>query len=152
MQQAQADGSARSIGISNFSAGEIDALLAEADVKPVVNQVQFSPWKYRRGLLEKCEAEGIALEAYSPFMTGRKLDDETVAAVAERHERTAAQVLLRWGVQRGVIEIPKSEHRERIEANAHIFDFELSDRDMAELDALDETGGTAEAQESKWWS
>jgi diketogulonate reductase-like aldo/keto reductase len=151
MQQAQERGFARSIGISNFSVREIDALLAEADVKPAVNQVQFSPWKYRRALLEACEANGIALEAYSPFMTGRKLEDETVARVAERHGRTNAQVLLRWGVQRGVIEIPKSQHRERIEANGQIFDFELSDEDMGELDGLDETGGTAEAQESKWW-
>jgi 2,5-diketo-D-gluconate reductase A len=152
MQQAHERGFARSIGISNFNVREIDALLAEADIKPAVNQVQFSPWKYRRELLEACEANDIALEAYSPFMTGRKLEDETVARVAERHGRTNAQVLLRWGVQRDVIEIPKSQHRERIEANGQIFDFELSDEDMSELDALDETGGTAEAQENKWWS
>jgi diketogulonate reductase-like aldo/keto reductase len=152
MQQAQERGFARSIGISNFSVSEIDTLLAEADVKPAVNQVQFSPWKYRRALLEACSERGIALEAYSPFMTGRKLEDSTVGRVAERHGRTNAQVLLRWGVQRDVIEIPKSQHRERIEANGQIFDFELTDEDMAELDALDETGGTGEAQESKWWS
>jgi diketogulonate reductase-like aldo/keto reductase len=152
MQEAHSRGLARSIGISNFNVREIDALLAEADVKPVVNQVQFSPWKYRRALVEACEANGIALEAYSPFMTGRKLNDSTVGRVAERHGRTNAQVLLRWGVQRNVIEIPKSQHRERIEANGQIFDFELTDEDMTELDALDETGGTAEAQENKWWS
>jgi diketogulonate reductase-like aldo/keto reductase len=152
MQRAQERGYARSIGISNFSAREIEELLDQADVKPAVNQVQFSPFKYRRRLLEACEANDIALEAYSPLMTGRKLNDETVAGVAERHGRTAAQVLLRWGVQREVIEIPKSAHRERIEANAQIFDFELSDEDMGELDALDETDGTAEAQENKWWS
>jgi diketogulonate reductase-like aldo/keto reductase len=151
MQEAHERGLARSIGISNFSVREIDALLAEADVKPAVNQVQFSPWKYRRALLEACEERDIALEAYSPFMTGRRLEDETVGEIAARHERTNAQVLLRWGVQRGVIEIPKSQHRERIEANARIFDFTLTDRDMALLDALDETGGTAEAQENKWW-
>src|SRR3954447_17114319 len=147
MQQAHERGFARSIGISNFNVQEVDALLAEAEIKPVVNQVQFSPLKYRRALLEHCEANGIALEAYSPFMTGRKLDDEVVAGIGERHDRTPAQVLLRWGVQRNVIEIPKSQHRERIEANGRIFDFELSDDDMAELDPLDETNGTAEAQE-----
>jgi diketogulonate reductase-like aldo/keto reductase len=151
MQEAQSRGFARSIGISNFSVREIDALLAEADVPPAVNQVQFSPWKYRRALLEACSERGIALEAYSPFMTGRRLDDSHVARIAERHGRTNAQVLLRWGVQRDVIEIPKSSHRERIEANGQIFDFELSDEDMSELDSLDETGGTAEAQENKWW-
>jgi diketogulonate reductase-like aldo/keto reductase len=151
MQQAHERGFARSIGISNFSVSEVDALLAEADVKPAVNQVQFSPWKYRRELLEACTERGIALEAYSPFMTGRKLEDATVGRVAERHGRTNAQVLLRWGVQRDVIEIPKSQHRERIEANGQIFDFSLTDEDMSELDALDETGGTGEAQENKWW-
>lgn len=152
MQQAQERGFARSIGISNFSVSEIDELLAEADVKPAVNQVQFSPWKFRRALLEACAEREIALEAYSPFMTGRKLDDPAVADVAERHDRTPAQVLLRWGVQRDVIEIPKSSHRERIEANGRIFDFSLTDEDMSVLDALDETGGTADAQENKWWS
>jgi 2,5-diketo-D-gluconate reductase A len=152
MQEAHERGFARSIGISNFSVGEVDELLAVADVKPVVNQVQFSPFKFRRQLLEACESKGIALEAYSPLMTGRKLNDETVAQIAERLGRTPAQVLLRWGVQREVIEIPKSSHRERIEANAQIFDFSLTDNDMAELDALDETGGTGEAQENKWWS
>jgi diketogulonate reductase-like aldo/keto reductase len=152
MQQAQERGFARSIGISNFSVSEIDELLAEADVKPAVNQVQFSPWKFRRALLEACAEREIALEAYSPFMTGRKLDDPAVADVAERHDRTPAQVLLRWGVQRDVIEIPKSAHRERIEANGRIFDFSLTDEDMSVLDALDETGGTADAQENKWWS
>src|SRR4051812_28106339 len=115
MQEAHERGFARSIGISNFSVGEVDELLAVADVKPVVNQVQFNPWKYRRELLEACAERGIALEAYSPFLTGRKLDDPAVARVAERHGRTSAQVLLRWGVQREVIEIPKSSHRERIE-------------------------------------
>ena len=152
MQQAHERGLARSIGISNFSVAEIDALLAEADVRPVVNQVQFSPFKYRRALLDACERHDIALEAYSPFMTGRRLNDETVTQIAEQHGRTTAQILLRWGVQRNVIEIPKSQHRERIEANGRIFDFELSDDEMAELDALDETGGTADAQENKWWS
>ena len=152
MQQTHERGYARSIGISNFSVRELDALLAEADVKPVVNQVQFSPFKYRRALLEACEANGVALEAYSPFMTGRRLKDRKVAEVAERNGRTPAQVLIRWGIQREVVEIPKSEHRERIEANGQVFDFELTDDDMAELDALDETGGTAEAQENKWWT
>jgi diketogulonate reductase-like aldo/keto reductase len=151
MQEAHERGFARSIGISNFNVGEVDELLAVADVKPVVNQVQFSPWKYRRRLLEACESNGIALEAYSPLMTGRKLEDATVGEIAQRHDRTNAQVLLRWGVQRNIIEIPKSSHRERIEANARIFDFTLTDEDMAQLDGLDETGGTAEAQENKWW-
>ena len=151
METVQDQGLARSIGISNFDVGEMDALLAQANVPPAVNQVQFSVQRYRRALWEACEERGIALEAYSTLATGRILGNEQVARVAERHGRTPAQVLLRWAVQRGVPVIPKSTHRERIQENAQIFDFELSDDDMAALDALDETGGTDRAQERKWW-
>lgn len=151
MQRAREAGYARSIGVSNFSVAELDALLAEADTPPVVNQIQFNPQKYRRRLLEACEERQIVLEAYSPLGTGSLLGDETVHKVAERNSRSPAQVLIRWCVQRGLPTIPKSTHRERLEQNAQIFDFELSDEDMAELDALDTTGGTDRALEGKWW-
>ena len=91
------------------------------------------------------------LEAYSPLTTGRNLGDARLAQIAERNGRTAAQVLLRWAVQRGNPVIPKSTRRERIEENAQIFDFTLSDPDMQALDALDETDGTGRALERKWW-
>jgi diketogulonate reductase-like aldo/keto reductase len=151
MERAQQGGYARSIGVSNFSLGELDELLSIAEIRPVVNQVQFSPFEYRRRLLEACEERGVALEAYSPLGTGRHLSDERVRQIAERVGRTPAQVLLRWCVQRDLIVITKSTHRERIEENAQIFDFALSDDDMAALDALDETGGTEIALERKWW-
>jgi diketogulonate reductase-like aldo/keto reductase len=151
MQRAQGSGYARSIGVSNFSADELHQLDAVADVKPVVNQVQFSPFEYRRRLLEACEASGIAIEAYSPLGTGRHLGDRKVKKIAERVERTPAQVLIRWALERNLIVLPKSTHRERIEANAQVFDFELSDDDVATLDKLDKTRGTAAARESKWW-
>jgi diketogulonate reductase-like aldo/keto reductase len=151
MQRAQEAGLARSIGVSNFSAKEIDELLAVSDSDPVVNQVQFSPFEFRRGLLEACNDHEIALEAYSPLGTGRHLDDATVGAIAERLERTPAQVLIRWALERDLIVLPKSTHRERIEANAQVFDFSLSAEDVAALDALDHTGATKAARESKWW-
>ncbi|HUA46750.1 MAG TPA: aldo/keto reductase [Solirubrobacteraceae bacterium] len=151
MEAARERGLARSIGVSNFSAQELEQVVAIASTPPVVNQIQFSPFEYRRGLLEACEARSVAVEAYSPLGTGRHLGDPTVGEVAERLGRTAAQVLLRWCVQRDTIVLPKSTHRERIEANAQIFDFSLSDDDMATLDALDGTGGTDRARESKWW-
>ena len=94
----------------------------------------------------------MALEAYSPLGSGRHLGSSEVARIAERLGRTSAQVLLRWCLDKGAPVIPKSTHRERIEANAQIFDFTLSDQDMAELDALDRTGGTDRALERKWWS
>jgi diketogulonate reductase-like aldo/keto reductase len=135
MERARELGHARSIGASNFDVGELEKVIAAGGVRPVVNQVQFSPFEYRRKLLEGCEQRGIALEAYSPLGTGRHLSNDTVARIASRLERTSAQVLLRWCVQRGIPVIPKSTHRERIEENARIFDFTLSDADVARLDA-----------------
>ena len=151
MEAAREQGHSRSIGVSNFSARQLEQVLAVADTPPAINQVQFSPFEYRRSLLEACEALGVAVEAYSPLGTGRHLSDPTVARVAESVGRTPAQVLLRWCLQRGTIVLPKSTHRERIEQNAQIFDFTLSDDEMATLDALDTTGGTDSARERKWW-
>jgi diketogulonate reductase-like aldo/keto reductase len=151
MERAHQSGCARSIGVSNFSVGELDELLSVAETRPVVNQVQFNPFAYRRSLLEACEKRDVALEAYSPLGTGRHLSDERVRQIAERVGRTPAQVLLRWCVQRDLIVIPKSTHRERIAENAEIFDFVLSGEDFAALDALDETGGTRNGLERKWW-
>ncbi len=151
MEDAQKRGYARSIGVSNFSVEELDQVMGAASVPPVVNQVQFSPFEYRRALLSACAGRGVALEAYSPLGTGRHLSDRTVATIAERVGRTPAQVLLRWSLQRDAIVIPKSTHRDRIEENAQLFDFALSDDDMAALDALDTTGATSRARERKWW-
>ena len=151
MERAREAGYARSIGVSNFGVDDLRRLLATATVPPVVDQVQFSPYEYRKALFDSCRQNGIALEAYSPLGTGRHLSSDTVALIARRQERTPAQVLLRWGIQRGIPIIPKSTHRERIAENAQIFDFRLSDHDIAELDALDRTGGTDRALERKWW-
>src|SRR4029453_14394197 len=141
MERARELGYARSIGVSNFDVAELDQLRATASVAPVVNQVQFSPYEYRRGLLDACREEGIALEAYSPLGTGRHLSSETVRRIAQRLGRTAAQVLLRWCVQRDVPLIPKSTHRDRIAENAQILDFSFSQETMAELHALERGGG-----------
>jgi 2,5-diketo-D-gluconate reductase A len=151
MEEAKRRGYARSIGVSNFSVGELDELLGVANDPPVVNQVQFSAFEYRRGLLEACTERRIVLEAYSSLGTGRHLANSTVAEIAQRVDRTPAQVLLRWCLQRGTIVIPKSTHRERIEENGRLYDFVLSDEDMAALDQLDRTGGTDRAREQKWW-
>ena len=151
MEQARERGYARSIGVSNFDVGELEQVVGAATSPPVVNQAQFGPFAYRRALLEACERHAVVLEAYSTLGTGRHLSDPTVVQIAKRHGRTPAQVLLRWCVQREIPVIPKSTHRERIEQNGQIFDFSLSVEDLAELDALDRTGGTATAQERKWW-
>jgi 2,5-diketo-D-gluconate reductase A len=151
MEAARERGYARAIGVSNFDPDELDQVMAGATVAPVVDQIQFNPSVYRKGLLDACDERGVALEAYSPLGTGAQLRDRVVAGVAARLGRTPAQVLLRWCVQRGIPVIPKSTHRDRIAANAQIFDFELSDHEMEELDALDRTGRTTAALERKWW-
>jgi diketogulonate reductase-like aldo/keto reductase len=151
MERAQELGYARSIGVSNFDVAELHQVLATAGVAPVVNQVQFSPYEYRKGLLDACRADRIVLEAYSPLGRGRHLGSETATRIARRLGRTPAQVLLRWCIERDIPLIAKSTHRDRIAENAQIFDFTLSNADMAELDALDRTGGTQRALEHKWW-
>ena len=130
---------------------ELAEVMAAGTIPPAVNQVQFSPQQYRRALLDACLRRNVAAEAYSPLGTGRNLSDATVTRVAQRAGRTPAQVLLRWCLQRGLPVITKSTHRERIHENAQIFDFTLSELDMAELDALDQTNGTDRALEHKWW-
>jgi len=152
METARERGHARSIGVSNFSARELEQLAAAAkDSPPVANQVQFSPFEYRRALRRDCEERGIVLEAYSPLGTGRHLADPTVGVIAGDRDVSPAQVLLRRAVQRQIPVIPKSTNRARIEANADIFDFELTDAEMATLDALDLTDGANGAREGAWW-
>jgi diketogulonate reductase-like aldo/keto reductase len=151
MQQAQERGLTKSIGVSNFSAAQLDEVIALGGAAPVVDQVQFSAVEYRRGLLEACQRHGIVLEAYSPLGTGKHLSNKRVTEIAGRVGRTPAQVLLRWCLQHGAPIIPKSTHRERIEENAQVFDFTLSDEDMATLDGLDKTRGTDRAVERTWW-
>ena len=151
MERTRELGFARSIGVSNFGVGELDEVMTAGTIPPAVNQVNFSALGYRRGLLDACRRRDIALEAYSPLGTGRNLSNKTVRRVAQRTSRTPAQVLLRWCLQHDLPVIPKSTHRERISENAQIFDFALSSEDMAELDALDKTGGTDRALEHKWW-
>jgi diketogulonate reductase-like aldo/keto reductase len=151
MERARELGMARSIGVSNFGAGELERVIAAGTVRPAVDQVEFSAMRYRRGLLDACLKQDVAAEAYSPLGTGRHLSNKTVQRIAEHAGRTPAQVLLRWCLQHGLPVIPKSTHRERIAENAQIFDFALSAEDMATLDSLDTTAGTDRAVEHSWW-
>lgn len=132
------DGRCRAIGVSNYTVQHLDDIIGKTGVIPTVNQVEFHPFLYQRELLQYCQSRKIQVEAYAPLTHGKRLDDRRVVMIAERHERTAAQVLLRWGLQRGLVVIPKSQRPERIEENGAVFDFELSDGDMRQLDGLNE--------------
>ncbi len=138
LERIYADGRARAIGVSNYTVRHLRELLDDCEVVPAVNQVEFSPYLYQRELLEYCRAHGIQLESYSTLTRGEKLADPPLVAVAARHGKTPAQVLLRWTLQHRVIVIPKSVRPARIVENADLFDFELSPDEMAKLDALDE--------------
>jgi len=116
-----------------------------------VDQVQFSPFEYRRALLDGAQQRNLGVEAYSPLGTGRHISNQTVRRIAASVARTPAQVLLRWSLQRDLVVIPKSTHRERIEENRHIFDFTLSEQDTAALGALDRPNATDRALERPWW-
>jgi len=152
MERARELGYARSIGVSNFDGRELQQLLTMATVAPVIDQVQFSPYEHRKALFDQCDENGIVLEAYSPLGHGRHLGSEVAARIGQRLGRTPAQVLLRWCIERHIPVIPKSSQRERIAENAQLFDFTLTDEDIAHLDQLDRTDGTERALERKWWS
>jgi diketogulonate reductase-like aldo/keto reductase len=151
MERSAERGLAASVGVSNFSASDLAAVIAAGSIPPVVNQVQFSPFSYRRALLEACRRHGVLAEAYSSLGTGQYLGHPVVQQIAARAGRSPAQVLLRWCLQHDLLIIPKSVHRERIAENAQVFDFTLAPQDMADLDALDRTGGTGQAQERHVW-
>ena len=129
-------GRCRAIGVSNFAISRMQLLIDATDVVPEVNQVEFHPFMYRSRLLNWCKELGIVLEAYCPLARGYGFDHATVQAIAARHDKSPAQVYLRWSLQRDVVVIPKSSHRDRIAQNAEIFDFALTDEDMTALDAL----------------
>jgi diketogulonate reductase-like aldo/keto reductase len=146
LEGLQDRGLARAIGVSNVGRDKLEALWGDAPRKPSVNQVQFSPFRYRRRLLDYCLERGIVFEAYSPLEQGEGLHHPTITQLAERLGRTPAQIMLRWAIQHQAVVIPKSSRKERILSNAQLFDFELSDADMRVLDALDRTNGSARAR------
>jgi 2,5-diketo-D-gluconate reductase A len=108
-------------------------------IKPAINQVEIHIFNQQKQMKEYADKYGIRLEAWAPFGEGRKgtFDNETVAAIGSKYGKTAAQVMLRWHIQRGIVVIPKSTHRKRMEENFHVFDFHLSEEDMDALAALD---------------
>jgi len=137
LEKVYSEGRARAIGVSNFQAGHLDRLLAEAEVVPAVNQIEAHPYLTQEPLRALNARHGIATEAWSPIGRGKVLDDKTILEVAGRVGRTPAQLVLRWHIQLGNIVFPKSVKPERIEENFRIFDFELSDADMAAISQLD---------------
>lgn len=132
-----AENRVRAIGVSNFLQHHLDDLLEVAEIVPMVNQMEFHPYLVQQELLNYCSGHGIQYEAWSPMMQGNIFDLPVFREMALKYGKTVAQIVLRWDLQKGVVTIPKSSKKEHIVANAALFDFELSQADMAQLDALD---------------
>ncbi|ASI80329.1 MULTISPECIES: aldo/keto reductase [Bacillus] len=128
----------RAIGVSNLQIHHLQDVMKDAEIKPMINQVEYHPRLTQKELQAFCKEQGIQMEAWSPLMQGQLLDNETLQAIAEKHGKTTAQVILRWDLQNGVITIPKSTKEHRIIANADVFNFELTKEDMEKIDALNQ--------------
>ena len=138
MEEIYTSGKAKAIGVSNYTIQHLEEMKNYAKILPHVNQVEFHPFLYQEELLNYCTENSIALEAYSPLVKGKRLEDERITVIAKKYNKSNAQVLIRWSLQHGCICIPKSVHQERINQNIDIFDFELAVEDMKKLDALNE--------------
>jgi diketogulonate reductase-like aldo/keto reductase len=138
MEKLYKDGRVKAIGVSNFQTHHLRDLMDSAELKPVINQVEFHPRLTQKELLAYTREKGIQLEAWSPLMQGQLLQNETLAQIAEKHGKSVAQVILRWDLQHGVVTIPKSTKPVRIAQNGDLFDFSLSQEEMDAIDALNE--------------
>ncbi|TAA72388.1 aldo/keto reductase [Planococcus salinarum] len=138
LEKLYKDGRVKAIGVSNFQIHHLLDLLPDAEIVPMVNQVEYHPRLTQKELHEFCKARNIQLEAWSPLMQGQLLDDPVLGEIAMKNEKTPAQVILRWNLQNGVVTIPKSNKEHRIIQNAQIFDFELIGEDMERISALNE--------------
>ncbi|MBT2498577.1 aldo/keto reductase [Agromyces sp. ISL-38] len=149
LEKLLADGTVRAIGVSNLVPARLDALLAETDIVPAVNQIELHPYNTHAELQAKNAAHGILTQAWSPIggirsyngASSNPLNDTTIRAIGEVYGKTNAQVILRWHIQQGRSAIPKSINAERIAENFNVFDFELTNDELARIDALD-TGDT----------
>jgi len=138
METLLKEGKCRAIGVSNFTIRHLEELLREHEVTPAVNQVEFHPFLYQKELLEYCQRRGIQVEAYSPLARGERFKHPRMNALATKYSKTTAQLMIRWGLQHGLVVIPKSTREERIRENSQVFDFEISAEDMRSLDSLNE--------------
>lgn len=142
LEKLYKDGRIRAIGVSNFQIHHLQDLIGTADIKPMVNQVEYHPSLTQEELNAYCKQEGIQLEAWAPLKRGQLQDNPTIVALANKHKKTPAQIILRWDLQNGVVTIPKSVKEHRIIENADIFDFELSTEDMNQINSLNQNERT----------
>ncbi|RUL50351.1 aldo/keto reductase [Lysinibacillus antri] len=132
------EGRVKAIGVSNFQIHHLKDLMKEAEIKPMINQVEYHPKLTQKELQVFCRENDIQLEAWSPLMQGQLLDNEVLKEIANKHNKTVAQVILRWDLQNEVVTIPKSTKEHRIIENANVFDFELTSEEMEIIHGLNQ--------------
>ncbi|PYF08335.1 aldo/keto reductase [Ureibacillus chungkukjangi] len=132
------EGRIKAIGVSNFQIHHLEDLMKDAEIKPMINQVEYHPRLTQKEVQAFCKENGIQLEAWSPLMQGQLLDNETLQEIASKYNKSVAQIILRWDLQNGVVTIPKSTKEHRIIENADVFDFELTGEDMKLIDGLNQ--------------
>lgn len=130
LEKLYADERIRAIGVSNFTIAHLNELKEKCDITPTVNQIELHPWLVQTELVDHMKQNGIYTEAWSPLGRGELLDDKALQSIADKYEKSIAQVILRWIIQRDIITIPKTLSKDRMIANLSIFDFELSEQDM----------------------
>lgn len=138
LETLYASGKVKAIGVSNFQVHHLQDLMKDAEVVPMVNQVEYHPRLTQQEVGDFCREHGIQLEAWSPLMQGQLLDHPLLREIADKHNKEVAQVIIRWDLQNGVVTIPKSTKEQRIVSNADVFDFELSADEMKQITAMNE--------------
>lgn len=137
METLYQEGKIKAIGVCNFLQFQLEDLMGSANILPMVNQVEFHPYLVQQSLIDFCEFNHIQFESWFPLMHGEAVKIPFFIKMAGKYQRTIAQLLLRWNLQKGAVIIPKSINRNRIEENARLFDFIITNEDVAALDALD---------------
>ena len=137
MEKLYSDGKVKSIGVSNFLQHHLEDIMEDGEFVPMVNQVEFHPKLVQQDLLNFCKGHKIIYEAWSPLMRGEVFDIHEMKEIANKYDKSIAQIVLRWNIQKGVVTIPKTVRQERIIENAKLFDFSLSQEDMKKIDNLD---------------
>ncbi|EHY91466.1 aldo/keto reductase [Staphylococcus saprophyticus] len=138
MEALYNDGKVKNIGVSNFDIEHLETLKAHTSIKPVIDQVEFHPYLIQQSLRDYLASESIQMESWSPLMNAEILTDETIVAIADEIGKSPAQVVIRWNIEHGVVTIPKSVTPHRIEENINIFDFSLTQAQIARIDALNQ--------------
>ncbi|MDF2083209.1 aldo/keto reductase [Bacillus pseudomycoides] len=138
LEKLYKEGRIRAIGVSNFQIHHLKDVMEGAEVKPMINQVEYHPRLTQKELRDFCREQGIQMEAWSPLMQGQLLDNPALQEIADKYGKTTAQIILRWDLQNEVVTIPKSTKEHRIIQNADIFNFELTKEDMEQIDALNQ--------------